>query len=241
MDSEHLKQMYGDEYPAAVRVFGMRMPLSRERRFSRCYTNKEHNHETEVSRFADGSASISLDQLKQEWPNWPEDDRMDFCGACTWLHGQPQFPDMLRFIIATGNHTHWSSIANALPHALPREEAFQLPRNVLKETPCNSANITQAIVATKHPKAETLLRDHLAEPWSKSDLWPDDPFLNWTAFDATCCIAHLLDLGTVPSDFETQAQALVQHVCEGNRRSCGTFLHQYYNWIPLPEVPQFGP
>jgi hypothetical protein len=240
MDAEQLKQMYGTEYPDAVTVFGMRMPLAKERRFTRTYTNKEHNHKTDVSRFADGSASITLAELRDQWPDWPEEDKRDFCSACDWLHGHPDFPEILRFIMNRGGHVHWSTIANSLPYALPTEEAFGILSKALRETPCNTANITQAIAGTKHPNAEHLLREHLADLWARDGFWADDPFLNWTAFDATCCIAHLLELGIKPGNLEHQVRALTKHACVGNRQSCGTFLHKFYEWIPQPEVPRFG-
>lgn len=240
MDAEQFRRMYGDEYPNAVNMFGMRFPLKRERRFSRSFTNEQGNHTTEVSRFADGSASITLEEFRDGWPGWSDEDRMDFCGACAWLQGQAGFPDIVRSIMATGNHTHWSAIANIVPHALPSDEAFKLLAEALSRTPCNTANITQAIAATKHPDAEALLRSHLRDLWSKDDLWSNDPFVNWTAFDATCCIAHLLQLGVSPASFEVEARALANHVCGGNRQSCGTFLREYYSWIPEPQLPPLG-
>src|SRR5438445_12801297 len=76
-DSEQLWQMYGAEYPDAVHMFGMRMPLAKERRFTRTYTSKEHNHSTQVSRFVDGSASITLAELREQWSDWSETDKRD--------------------------------------------------------------------------------------------------------------------------------------------------------------------
>lgn len=99
MNLDDLKRECGEEYPAAVTMDGIRMPLSRESRFSRSYDSGEHKMGTVISRFMDSSASITALELQQEWNNWGEDLRSDFCESCVWLRGQSDFPEMLRFIM----------------------------------------------------------------------------------------------------------------------------------------------
>jgi hypothetical protein len=76
--------MYGNEYPAAVAIEGSRMPLARETRFSRDYLTPESERKTAkisgttVSRFMDGSASMTAEQLRNEWPTWTRWEQMDF-------------------------------------------------------------------------------------------------------------------------------------------------------------------
>src|SRR3989441_11051496 len=111
MKVANLKKLYGDEYPAAVVVEGIRLPLSRERRFSRSYHSEPHKMGSEVSRFMDGSASITSSELQREWPGWTDDERIDFCQSSCWLHGQPDFPDMLRFIMQHAGPDEWSGVA----------------------------------------------------------------------------------------------------------------------------------
>ena len=167
MNLDDLKRQYGEEYPAAVTVDGIRMPLSRESRFSRSYDSDEPRMGTVISRFMDGSASITALELKQEWNNWPEDLRCDFCQSCCWLHGQANFPEMLRFIMEHGGPDEWSGIALDVSSELPRDEAFSRLVEALKNTSLGKcSNIGQAIAATKHPDAEATLRKHLASLWA---------------------------------------------------------------------------
>lgn len=227
-----LKKQYGDEFPAAVMVDGVRLPLRRERRFSRSYHSDEHRMGSEVSRFMDGSASITASELQREWPGWTEDMRSDFCQSSCWLHEQTDFPEMLRFIMEHGGPEHWSGIALSVASQLPRDEAFDTLVRALRSTELgHSSNISQAIAHTKHPDAEATLRRHMVALWSHPALWDDDSFINWVGFDVTTCIAHLIELGAPPSDFTEQVRRFSEHVCSGNRRSCRNFLSKHYSWL----------
>jgi hypothetical protein len=234
-----MKDSYGAEYPAAVTSFGIRMPLVSERRFMRSYNNADENHSTDVSRFADGSANISLAELTGNWGRWPERDQHDFCWGCSSLHRHAEFPAMLRFIMEVGDEGQKAGIVGLVAKKLPMEEAFSILEKSLAETPRHTSNLIQAIAITKHPKAVTLLREHLTSIWSRSDIWDDDAFLNWTAADAINCIQYLIELGERPADFDTEVRALSEHICAGNRNSCSRNLGKYYEWLPAPEPWRF--
>jgi hypothetical protein len=166
MTTDQLKKMFGDEYPAAVIVDGTRLPLRREGRFSRSYGSQEQKLGTEVSRFMDGSASITASELLRGWPTWTDGQRSEFCGSCVWLHKQPDFPEMLRFIMQHGDPTHWSEIAVSVASCLPQNEAFETLSRALPKLGIEPAcNLLQAIAHTKHPAAEKTLREHLAALW----------------------------------------------------------------------------
>jgi len=227
-----LKKLYGDEYPAAVVSNGIRMPLRRERRFSRSYHSDEHKMGTEVSRFMDGSASITSSRLQQEWPSWSEDVRMDFCQECSWLHEQPDFPEMVRFIMQHGSPDEWSAAALHAASQLPQDEAFDILFRALRTVELGHAsNLTQAIAKTKHPSADATLRRHLDAVWEHPALWNNADFINWLAFEATTCITHLIELGASPEDFVAQVRRLSWHVCSHNRDSCRNFLSKHYSWL----------
>ena len=81
----------------------------------------------------------------------------------------------------------------------------------------HASNITQAIAKTSHPHAEFTLRRHLHAVWQHPAFWDDADFINWVAFDATTCIAHLIELGASPEDFVEQVRQLSNHVCSHNR------------------------
>ena len=237
MDIGQLKQQYGDEYPAAITLYGVRMPLIHDGRFAREYSSKEAKAAATISKFQDGTAAITIAQLRSEWIAWSQRDRHEFCSGCAWLLEQADLPDMLRFVMSQPEPEYWSSVALAVAHYIPKDEAFALLRDALLRIDNHTANIAQGIAATKHADARPLLAKHLEQLWSHPDLWADDPFNNWRAFDATCCIANLLELGGQPGEYEAKVRALSKHVCTGNRESCGIFLHQHYEWLQKPQIP----
>jgi hypothetical protein len=134
----------------------------------------------------------------------------------------------------------WSGIALQVAGWLPQDEAFDLRTRALTRIESHSANITQGISATRHPRSGEVLREHLEALWKHPQLWDDHPFTNWHAFDAICCIEHLLQLDAAPAEYEARARELSNHVCVGTRESCGTFLSRYYDWIPKPDLGTLG-
>jgi len=211
---------------------GIRLPLRSERRFSRGYHSDENKMGTEISRFMDGSASITASELQREWPSWTDDMRMDFSQSSCWLHEQADFPEMLRFIMQHGGPEHWSGIALSVASQLPCDEAFDTLVRALRSTELGrTSNIGQAIAHTKHRDAEATLRRHLAALWEHPALWDEADFINWVGFDATTCIAHLIGAGGPPSDFTAQVRRLSEHVCSHNRQSCRNFLSKHYSWL----------
>ena len=235
MTSEALRELYGDEYPAAAVVNGLRLPLVSERRFCRSYHSREHKFGTKVSRFMDGSASITNGELQLQWHTWSESDRLDFCQECGWLSPQPDFPHMLRFVMEHGGPREWPALASSVARHLPCGEAFDiLVRALHSVEPGRSANLAQAVALTRHPRAESTLRRHLDSISSHPSLMDLAEFVNWIAFDATTCISHLIELGGPPSDFESLARQLARHPCPGNRDSFRNFLSKDYKFPAQP-------
>jgi hypothetical protein len=236
MDDDELRECYGDEYPNAVTHDGVRMPLLRVDRFARHYYSVEASTGAVVSRFADGTATMTFEQFKSEWPTWSPSERAQFCNECRWLHEQDDFPDMLRVIMAEGDEHNWSSIALSVASILPQEESYLILAECLaKVEGQSSANISQGIAATKHPSAQGTLRANLERLWNNPKLWDDDAIINWIGYDATCCIKHLLELGQPAVEFEEKVQRLSKHPCLGNRKSCSQFLKEYYPWLGAGE------
>jgi hypothetical protein len=231
MSTEALKKSFGNDYPAAAVVNGVRMPLALERQFSRYYHSGQPNTGgCFVSRFMDGSASMTAEQLQREWPTWTREQRTDFCQSCCWLHQQSDFRNMLRFIMQHGSSEDWPGIALLTASYLPCDEAFPFLLGVAALHPMD-INVIQAIAETKHPDAEATLRQHLRAIWDNPALWNDDDFLNWVASYATACIQHLVELGASPADFDEQVRRLSEHVCGGNRDSCRRSLSKHYSWL----------
>jgi hypothetical protein len=243
MDPETLKQMYGDEYPAAITLNGIRTPLYRETRFTRTYGSAEGRSFSTVSRFSDGSAHFSFEELKQELPGWSAEERSDFyLGAigCD-LSGQADWPDLLRYIIANGGPYDWSMVALQVAVQLPQNEAFELLAACLKKRGIMSpVNLMQAIAYTKHPEAETVLRICLEEIWADPKFRDDDSFFNEAAYCATSCIEYLRSLGVSPNEFEEQIRALAEHPCKNNREYCRELFHEYFPWMEPIHRDEFG-
>jgi hypothetical protein len=232
MDAAMLKKLFGDEYPAVALVQDIKIPFSFETRFQRHYHSKEHKMGTTVSRFMDGSASMTATRLASEWPEMTEDERVDFCSAANWLSKQADFADMLRFVIRHGKPDEWQWMSLSIATGLPQEEAYVSLAGALEIMSVEkSINIVQGIALTKHPQAEARLRQHLGVVWKQAGLWDDDDWLNWTAYAARTCIEHLLELCVPPGDFEPQVRKLSEHICERNRDDCRRFLSKYYPWL----------
>ncbi|MGI8966413.1 MAG: hypothetical protein ACR2H1_10060 [Limisphaerales bacterium] len=233
MNADVIKKMFGSSFPTAVELNGVLMPLTSETPFSRYYHSGDRKTGgCNVSRFMDGSASMTLAVLEREWPTWTPDLRADFVRSCRWLYQQADFAGMLRVIMRHGKPDDWRGIAVLVATYLFGNEAFPFLIEALQATEIgHCSNIIQAIAATKHPEAEITLRQHLQTVWEHPALWNDDEFNNWVAFDATTCISHLIELGASPAEFEDRVRKLAQHVCAGNRDSCPTFLSKYYPWL----------
>jgi ribosomal-protein-alanine N-acetyltransferase len=237
---DELKRRYGGEYPDAVLTLGSRLALKSEKRFTRQYHSEDGKLRMLASRFEDGSATITYRELRMQWPHWSDEDKLEFVSACNGLCGQADYPDIVRFVMKHGDAIHGSGMALQAATFLGQDEAFELLAGMLRKADSPTANITQAIATTRHPDAEAVLRKHLVQLWGHPALWEDDPFNNWVAFDATCCIAHLLQLGVEPGELEDKARQVSRHACRGNRDACGTFLGPFYGWISRPDLGAQG-
>jgi hypothetical protein len=223
------KDAFGPEYPAAAMIDGHRLPLTHEARWIRRYANADGSIAAEISKFMDGSASLNCATLIQEWSTWAPEDRKAFFNAFAWLGKQTDFPDMLRFLAQHATVDEWAMMALPIARHLPRDEAFDLLVSALQRTePESAANHIQGIAATRHPQAETVLRDHLARLWSHPMLWENEAFSNGFAYGATCCMAHLLKLGVPRDELADQARALAAHPCKANQDSWRRSLGKYY-------------
>src|SRR5688572_793689 len=95
-----------------------------ESRWSRLYAKaSKPKHQYGESRFMDGSAMITLDELKRDWHKWPENEQIDFCQSFVWAK-IPERNDILRFIVANGNHHAWAAVALQVATDLPAHESI---------------------------------------------------------------------------------------------------------------------
>lgn len=238
MDPDELRKMYGDEYPTAIVRYGIRMPLTVETRFSRQYETPVAERKNAkiggmgVSRFMDGSASMTAEQLRCEWSTWTEWERTDFCQEFGWLNKQADYPEMLRFIMENGTPKERSTVAGLIASKLPVEEAFRFLESALAASDIgNGSNIIQGIAITKHPDGVAILRKRLEVVWQHPALWNEDDFCNSIAHEAAISIQYLIALGIPPAYFEEQVRRLSEHACKCNRDSCRRWLSKHYQWL----------
>jgi hypothetical protein len=207
---------FGPDYPRYVTApGGERLPLLREKRWSREFATDQATFI--ISRFMDGSASLSLAELRSEWPGWPRADRLDYCVNCSSLEEQPDFADQLRFVVVNGGPEEWSAIASSIARCIPGEEAFAIVTAFLARTPQGErANMLQALTRLRHPNSLDVILEELSSLSAHPALWDDDTFLNWLAYDLTCGIADALSLGAEPVQFDATVRRVATHPCKGN-------------------------
>lgn len=231
MDADELRILFGIDYPAAALIDGNRIPLVRETAFSRWYYLSERNSGLLVSRFMDGSSSMTAAGLYRGWPSWTLEQRKDFCVSCVWLEKNADFADMIRFIMKNGSPDELKSIVQYVPAKLPRDEAYHLLVVALRGTDVgNRSGIFQALAETRYADTDNILRQNLQIIWDHPALWNNDEF-DWAALDVTICIKCLIELGAPPGDFESKVRRLSQHGFPGNRDSCREFLSKHYSWL----------
>jgi hypothetical protein len=220
---------FGNEYPEAVVVGGVRLALKKERRWSRTYASDDGKTLTQVSRFMDGTADIALGEIESSWSSWSREDRIDFCHAASWLGDHPDLQPILRHIMAHGEPLDWSTLSVAIASNLPREEACEfLGSALMKSTAGSGSNFAQGLAITKQSGASDVLRRRLDVLHVHPEFVTDDKNVNWIALEATTCIAALLQLGVPPAELEETARRLAQHACAGNRQSAALHLRAYY-------------
>lgn len=181
---------FGPSYPAfLVGRDGARYELAQERRFCRIFRATDARRMIVISRFVDGSASMSLRELTEAWPTWGRRDRSDFCQNVHGLGKHPEYAGMLELVFALGDSEARASVAIELVEVLPTDEAYALLDAELARAPLETyPNLVQALARTRHPKA-------------LSDL---EKLLETLRPAAT--------LGTIPLD-ETRAYATLYTLC----------------------------
>jgi hypothetical protein len=232
MEPDELTEEFGAEYPIAINCNGIRYMPYKETSFSRHYSSEDKGSFYVISKFMDGSSTITNEQLRGRWRNWSEQDRLDFCQSCSWLGAQSDYPDMLRFIMEHGNVSDWSALALSVANHLPQEESYRALVVALSKGMDNcTSNITQAIAETGHPEAAVTISHVLDKIWFHPDLWNEEPSHNGRAIDAICCVDHLLELCVSSSSLENKVRQLSLHKSSFVRNYCRETLSQYYSWL----------
>jgi hypothetical protein len=144
-------------------------------------------------------------------------EKVDFCqevGRAKFDH----LPDVLRFVMANGDHQTWSAIALDILHFLPRDES--IPFLVVACKDCDlqrCTNLLQALSMSGAPEAHKIIRDRLNAIWEDPKLWQPEDKMNPLAADAVSLIRHLLALDERSPDLAAKYRQLIQHPNEWNR------------------------
>jgi hypothetical protein len=79
------------------------------------------------------------------------------------------------------------------------------------------ANYYQALALTKDARALPFLRDRFHRILSNEGLMAKADFQNWIAFDAVCCMEHMLELGQEIEPLRSAYETLRDHPDDGTR------------------------
>lgn len=204
------------------------MELVNETRWSRHYSMEELQTKLFESKFADGSATISLEELTREWPGWSNNERMDFCQAVTQARFE-HLPEILRFIMVEGNYEAWSAIANSVVKLLPAEVSVPFICNACLKAPVGKgAKFFQALAVSRAPEAIPTLHKCLDRAWADPHLLKDDSLFDWAAYDATCCLEYLLQLGDKSPKLVEKYRILIQHPHALSRQNAISRLSTFF-------------
>lgn len=207
------------------------MQLVKETRWARHYEMDEQTKLYE-SKFADGSATITVNQLVDEWGTWSVVERADFCQAVTQAKF-PQLPDILRFIMEQGDMATLELVANSIARNLPQEESAPFLTDVCKTVPVGKgAKFYQALALSRPAFVRDTLMACLNRTWADERLLSEDEVFDWVANDAVCLIEYLVQLGQNPNTLADKYKVLVRHPNNINKQSAITRLSQFFPGYP---------
>lgn len=205
------------------------MELVRETRWSRHYSDELLGLKLVQSKFADNSAVITLDELKEKWPQWKPDERNDFCHAIN--EAKIDFlPEVYRFIMAQDPDIPcWSAIAAWVVRKLPEAEFTPwLVEACLYCPPGKGEKLFQALALSKSERARSTLRKCLDRAWNDPKILRSEGYIDEAAMDATVCMECLLQMGEKSPDFADKYRVLSTHNIAVNRESAVSRLGMYF-------------
>lgn len=204
------------------------MELVYETRWSRHYKDDDLQMRVVESKFADGSASISVRELAGEWEKWEPKEKHDFCQAVTQSRSD-HLPDILRFIMKAGDTETWALVATAVVRNLPKGEAFSFISEACRNCPVGKGEpFYQALCFHRWPEAVPVLRECLQRTWADRRLLSEDSIYDWAAHDAVCLIEFLCQMGDRSPDLREKYKILSQHPLNNSRQNAIHRLSGYF-------------
>jgi len=216
------------------------MSLDRETRWSRLYQSADGRCTRFESRFLDGTATVTLGELQEEWPRWNEHERLDFCQAFACGADVPGRENILRFLVRHADHIVHSTVALSVAMWLPAREAVSILKEwCLTGEVGQCANYFQALALTKDPAALDFLRECFRRVWNSEGLMATADFQNWIASDAMWCIKNMVELGEDTDALRPAYETLKTHPCPGTREQTQSWLSEHFEVAPEP-APRSG-
>ncbi len=206
------------------------MELVRETRWSRHYSDDLLGLKLVQSKFADGSATVTLEELEQAWPAWKPEEKADFCHAINEAK-LDILPDIYRFIMKVDppDYESWSAIAAWVVRKLPPEEFAPWLEQACLTCPVGKGEkLMQAFALSKSPKAIETLHKCLKRAWNNPTIFVAEGYIDHAAMDAVVCMECLLQLDAATNDFGQKYQVLAGHGIAVNRESAISRLSMYF-------------
>ena len=206
------------------------MELVRETRWSRHYSDELLGLKLVQSKFADGAATITLEELDQQWPTWKPEEKADFCHAINEAK-LDILPDIYRYIMKVDppDYESWSAIAAWVVRKLPEAKYAPWLEAACLTCPVGKGEkLLQAFALSKTPRAIETLRKCLHRAWNNPQIFVAEGYIDHAGMDAVVCMECLLQLDAGTDDFGEKYQVLANHGIAVNRESAVSRLAMYF-------------
>jgi len=206
------------------------MELVRETRWSMHYSDELLGLKLVQSKFADGSATITMEELSEQWPTWRPEEKADFCYAINEAK-LDILPDIYRYIMTVDppDYESWSAIAAWVVRKLPESEFSPWLEEACITCPVGKGEkLMQAFALSKTPKAVETLRKCLHRAWNNPQIFVAEGYIDHAAMDAVVCMECLLQMNQGSPDFAEKYQVLANHGIAVNRESAVSRLSMYF-------------
>jgi len=181
-----------------------------------------------VSKFFLGTAYISLEELKKEWFNWSEDERISFSRALRSAR-YDNLDDYLRFIMKNGDYYTLSTLSLTMLRNLPESEFIPFILKKIEETELGEgSNLLQALALSKDHRAVPIIEERLNKliqhpRFSDIPEWSGE-YNNPIAHQAALCVEFLLELGVPQNDIRGAIELLLNHASPSIKKNINDAL-----------------
>jgi hypothetical protein len=216
------------------------MRIILETRWTRCYAaNDRLGGVIERSRFLDGDANITLAELKQSWHSWQKDEKIDFCQSFSSAK-VPERLDIVRFLIANGDHSNWRAIAYVVTRELPSEEYIPILANWCQSCPPGEGtNYYSALASTGDPAAYLVLKSYLERIGQPAVILDENNIS--VASDALECLMLMLGLKPDGEPVRYAYEILKKHPSKVIREGAEQIPKKYFEYPTSVLVDSIGP